>query len=252
MIQTIFEENGIASLTMLDARNGNTFHPAFLNRLQAELELIRVKEPKVLLLQGTPEVFSAGACRRNLLNLCEGKVAVRDLTLSEQILNLPCPVIAAMEGHAVGGGLMLALCCDIVIAAKESRYGATFLSLGFTPGMGCTALLADLVGPYLAAEMMFTARTYRGSELSLRQTNINYIVARQEVVGLARNLATQMVEKEKIAMQLLKGALASRKKKLLAEAQQQEDRMHRICFACPSTRDWVERNYLQTEDEDTP
>ena len=126
--------------------------------------------------RGLPDVFCAGADKESLLALCNGDMRVKDLLVSERLLQTPFPVIAAMEGHAVGGGLMLAVCCDIIIAARESRYGASFLSMGFTPGMGCTKLLECLVGPYLAAEMMYTGRMMKGSELATKAVNFNYIV----------------------------------------------------------------------------
>jgi polyketide biosynthesis enoyl-CoA hydratase PksI len=148
-----------------------------------------------------------------------------------------------MEGHAIGGGLAVGFCCDIVIAARESRYGAVFMSLGFTPGMGCTALLAELVGPFLANEMMFTGKRFRGSELERRGTHINHIVPRAEVLSRARDIAEQIAEKDGRSLSLLKNALSARKKKLLVDARLQEDLMHRISFSFPETRRTIEEQY---------
>jgi len=137
----------------------------------------------------------------------------------------------------------MALCCDVVIAARESRYGAVFMNLGFTPGMGCTTLLADLVGPFLATEMLFTGKRFRGSELEGRATNINYIVPRKEVLAKARDVASQIVEKDIRSIKLLKQTLSARRKKLLVEARLQEDLMHRVSFSFPETRQTIEDSY---------
>jgi polyketide biosynthesis enoyl-CoA hydratase PksI len=239
-VRTAIDDNGIAELVMDDARNANSFCREFLDELEKGLEKIRCREPKVLILRGRRDVFSTGASKQDLIELCDGRLSARDLTLSERILDLPFPTIAAMEGHAVGGGLVLALCCDLVVAACESRYGATFMAIGITPGMGCTALLAEMVGPFLAAEMMLTARHVRGSELAERRANINRIVPRSQVLPEARDLALQIAEKSKEALWMLKGTLAVRKKQLLAGARAQEDLMHRVCVAAPETRKAVE------------
>lgn len=251
IIQTTIQENGIALVAMLDSENANTFHPQFIDQLMAALDHIQDIRPKVLILQGEPEIFSAGASKQNLLDLCCGKITAKDFLISERLLNLPCPVIAAMEGHGVGGGLIIGLCCDLVIAALESRYGATFMSLGFTPGMGCTTLLVEMVGPFLAAEMMFTAKTFRGRDLAQRRTNINYIVPRHEVMATAQNLASQFTDKSIESLYMLKETLVQRKKTLLVQARLQEELMHKVCFASTSTLDIVRQNYLDSSNMET-
>ena len=244
-IQTRMDENEIAVLKMNDEQGGNALGKEFMEELTRAFDDLRDRGPKVLILQGLPNVFSPGGSKEILMDICRGSVAAVELPIPEKLLDLPFPVIAAMEGYAVGGGLALALCSDIVIAARESRYGATFASLGLTPGLGCTALLAEMVGPFLAAEMMFTARTFRGSELAERATNINYIVARNEVMPLAERLALRIADKDKEIIRMIKVALAARKKALLPEARLREDMMHRLCIANPDTRARIERYCLK-------
>jgi polyketide biosynthesis enoyl-CoA hydratase PksI len=238
------EPSGVSTLKMDDAPARNVFSSGFIAEfLEALDELERGQRTRVLILCGLPEVFCGGAEKQALLDLCEGKAAVRDLVIGERLLDLPFPVIAAMEGHAIGGGLAVGFCCDIVIAARESRYGAVFMSLGFTPGMGCTTLLAELVGPFLANEMMFTGRRFRGSELEGRGTHINYILPRAEVMPKARDLAEQIAEKDVRSLSLLRHALCVKKRKLLVDARHQEDLMHRISFSFPETRRTIQELY---------
>ena len=243
-IKIEIRDNGIALLKMNDETNKNVFANDFINELIDGIDVLENKHnPRVLILHGLRDVFSAGAEKKNLIDLCDGKIHVKDLAISEKLVNTPFPVIAAMEGHAVGGGLMIAVCCDIVIAATESRYGAIFMSLGFTPGMGCTKLLAELVGPFIASEMMFTAKLFKGKELSEKGTNINYILPKAEVMKKAEDIALRISEKNVKSIYLLKYALSEKKKKLLIEARVHEDFMHKLSFSFPETRKAIEEQY---------
>ncbi len=206
------KDNGTAILKMDDPANKNIFSDDFVNELVGGIDLLEKKQDiKVCILHGLEDVFSAGADKKNLLDLCKGKIHVKDLIISEKLINASFPIIAAMEGHAVGGGIVIASCCDMVIAAEESRYGAVFMSLGFTPGMGCTRLLAEMVGPFVASEMMFTAKLFKGKELAKKGTNINYILPKTEVMAKAEDIALQISEKNIKSIHLLKYSLSEGK-----------------------------------------
>lgn len=237
------EDNGIAYLKMNDVEGSNVFSDRFISELIEGIEKIEELKPKVMIIQGLSDVFSGGADKKNLVDLCEGKIHVKDLLISEKLIYTPFPVIAAMEGHAIGGGFVMAMCCDIVLAARESRYGAIFMLLGFTPGMGCTTLLPELVGPYLANEMMFTGKRYKGRELEQKSTNINYILPRDEIIKKAEDIALQISEMDRRSIYLLKSSLSQKRKKLLVDARLQEDLMHRISFSFPETRAKIEEFY---------
>ena len=241
--------DGIAWVKMNDKKNKNIFSEQFIEDfLKTMNDLDNLSEtPKVMVLQGLHDVFCAGADKDTLIALTEGRVVVKDLVLSERLVNLEFPIIAAVEGHAMGGGLAMATCCDIVVAARESRYGAVFMSMGFTPGMGTTTLLSELVGPFAASEMMYTAKRFKGSELERMGTNINRIVTKMRVIPVARDIARQIAEKNPKSIQLLKYTLSIRKKKLLMDARLQEDMMHRISFGFPETRGHIDDLYAELE-----
>lgn len=243
IIEGSIDARGIARLRMNDTERRNIFADDFLDALVKEFEKLEKQGPKVLILQGLPDVFSGGAEKKNLMDLCDGKVHVKDLVISEKLVHAEFPVIAAMEGHAVGGGLVMAACCDIVLAARESWYGVVFMSLGFTPGMGCTTLLQGLFGPHIASEMMFTGRRFKGAKLMEKGTNINYILPRAEIMDKAEEIAADISEKNLKSINLLKYALSAPKKKLLIDARLQEDFMHKLSFAFPETRKTVEEFY---------
>ena len=237
------DAEGIAHLRMQDVEKKNIFSDDFIHDLVTAVERAEEARPKVLILSGLPDVFAAGAEKKNLMDLCDGTVHVKDLVISEKLVHASFPVIAAMEGHAMGGGLVMAACCDMVIGARESRYGVVFMGLGFTPGMGCTKLMQGLVGDQIANEMMFTAKRYKGSELEKMRVNFNYILPQSEVMPKALDIAKQIAEKNINSIYLLKYALSANKKKLLIEARVQEDFMHRLSFGFPETRRTIEEFY---------
>lgn len=240
------DDKNIAWMQMNDKKGKNIFSHQFVTDFMKTLEELENNyKPHVLVLYGMEDVFCGGAEKQTLLDLCEGKFGVKDMVLSERLVNAEYPVISAMEGHAMGGGLVLALCSDIVIAARESRYGAVFMSMGFTPGMGASTLLQDLFGHFIANEMLFTAKRFRGSELERKNTNINYILPRKEVMGKARDIALQISEKNIKSLYLLKYALSERKKNLLTKARIQEDMMHRLSFGFPETKKTIEELYAE-------
>ena len=81
-----------------------------------------------------------------------------------EVFDLPMPTIAAMNGHAVGGGFGLALVCDLRVANRDAKYGANFAKLGFTSGMAISDLLPKIVGVPTAADLLFTGRLVSGAE----------------------------------------------------------------------------------------
>ncbi|MCI0398010.1 MAG: polyketide synthase [Chloroflexi bacterium] len=208
-----------------------------LSRLGAEPQL------KVLLLTGRADVFCAGATLEVLNEIAAGNYQVADLALPDQLLAFPVPIIAALQGHAVGGGLALALCCDVLVAAAESRYGFNFTTLGFTPGLGTTGLLPALVGHHFASEMLLTAKYYRGHELQGRGL-FNHVVPAGEVYHVAFDLAQRLAEKSRHVLEMTKQTLALPRRQLLQAARVGEELMHRICFSDPGTKALINDRYL--------
>jgi len=235
---------GVGWLQMADEAGGNRLTGELVRQFIAALAQCRHDTGlRTLVVTGLPSVFCAGATKEHLLELCEGSFSVRDLLIPEHLVEMPVPVIAACEGHAVGGGLAIAACCDMVILARESRYGAVFMNLGFTPGMGCTTLLPHLFGPCVASEMMYSGRLFKGGDLAARGVAVNAIVPRVDVLSAARRLAGRIAEKETEPLRLLKKTLGSGKKELLAAARVQEEAMHRICFGRAGARKLIESAY---------
>ena len=233
----------IAILNMQDLVNKNTFTDEFVTKMVEKLRMIHSNTNyKAVIIKGLPEIFSAGASKDALRELAGGKAQVKDFILSELLVEIPVPVIAAMEGGAVGGGLVIGLCCDIVIMNQRCLYGGGFLNLGFTPGMGYTRLLQGLVGEYFAGEMMYTGDLYKG-RVFREKGLVNYILPKNEIWPKAVDLAEIIAEKPRGTLVTLKYSIGLKKRQLLAEARVHEDFMHTITFNQPETQKLIETNY---------
>ncbi len=235
--------DSIAVLHMQDIVHRNTFTEEFIKKMVEKLrEIHSDTHYKVVIVKGLPEIFSGGASKQALMELADGKAQVKDFILSELFVEMPVPVIAAMEGGAVGGGLVIGLCCDIIIMNRRGLYGGGFLNLGFTPGMGYTRLLQGLVGEYFANEMMYTGALYKG-KIFQEKGLVNYVLPKEEIWEKAIELAEIISEKPRGTLTTLKYSIGLKKRQILSEARVHEDFMHKITFAQQETRTIIETTY---------
>ncbi len=122
------------------------------------------------------------------------------------IRDVPCPTIAALNGHAIGAGFCVALGCDFRYAAHEAKLGLNFTRLGVHPGMAATWNLPRLVGPALAAELLYTSRIIGGEE-ALRVGLANRAMPRGEVLTAAQATAAEIAANAPLAVRAVKQAL---------------------------------------------
>jgi polyketide biosynthesis enoyl-CoA hydratase PksI len=240
---------GVRVLRLQDAENKNAFTEPLIHELSHALdELSHDSDTRVCVFAGTPEIFCSGAAESMLVELAKGSMAASDIVLPKLVLDLPMPTIAAMRGHAVGGGLSLGLCCDMVVMSRESRYGCSFMNMGFTPGMASTRLVQLAFGDYIANEMLFGGEMKKGKSLEGRG-NINAVVGQDEVEPLAMRMARRIADKPRFALETLKRYLSLPRRKLFEETRTIETLMHQLTFARPETRARIAQEYApQTED----
>lgn len=244
-VSTEVDDHGVATLHMQDEAGRNAFSEAFVQELVTHLEGLSRPDVKVAILRGLDEVFSAGGDRSVLMALAEGRVAPYDLVLTRSLLEVPIPTVAAMAGHAVGGGLVFGLACDIVILGEESRYSCNFMDMGFTPGMGTTRLLQTVLGEHISAEMMYGCQYFRGKHFAGRSL-VNYVEPAAKVEARARKVAMRMTDKPRFALELLKRTLSLPRRRAFEEARTMESLMHEICFENPETQARIRENYTPT------
>ncbi|HSK27685.1 MAG TPA: enoyl-CoA hydratase/isomerase family protein [Jiangellales bacterium] len=123
------------------------------------------------------------------------------------VRDLEVPTVAAVNGHAVGAGLAVALACDLRVVAEDARLSVPFTSLGLHPGMGTTWLLPEVAGPAVARDMLLAGRVVTGSE-AVALGIAGRAVARGEVLDEAVAIAVRVAAAAPVATRLTKAALA--------------------------------------------
>jgi polyketide biosynthesis enoyl-CoA hydratase PksI len=245
LVKLSIDPYGIANLKMVDLLGKNGLTPAFVEELIYYLNEVKSNENiKVLLISGLKDVFCSGADLETLVKLCKKEIKPVDIILSKMILDIPIPVISAMEGHAIGGGLALGLCADMAIIAEESRYGCSFMNMGFTPGMGITKLMEHYMSPAIAQEMQYTGNFYSGKSLT-GKTNFNYILPKVEVLEKAHALAEAMSEKPRKALSVLKRYQSMERRKMFEETYSLETMMHELTFNEEEILKTIQENYVR-------
>lgn len=245
LVQVQVRMPGVATLRMEDPAGRNALSGPFLDAFIQALEAIKANaEVRVVVLEGLPDVFCSGADLDTLRSLAAGELKPRDITLPRLVLGLPVPVIAAMEGHAVGGGLAVGLCADMVVLARESRYGCPFMNMGFTPGMGMTRLLEHFMAPSLAQELLYTGTCLPGRAFAGR-SSFNAILPRAEVLDHATSLAQAVAEKPVPALKILKNVLSLGRRQAFEASLTLETLMHEITFGQGTTAGTIEAGYVR-------
>jgi polyketide biosynthesis enoyl-CoA hydratase PksI len=233
---------GIARVTLADSVSANALGEEMVGRLRDAFEQIdRSHDAHVVVLSAEGETFSSGAPRELLRRLAAGEVRPADIVLPKLLLDCEVPVIAAMAGHATGGGFALGLAADIVLIGEESRYGFTFMNLGFTPGMGTTRLCEHALSPSLAHELLYSGELRRGSRFA--GTGINYIVPRAQVDATALDVAARIADKPRAALTALKRTLSLRRRQAFEESITQESLMHQLTLGAAARR--IENEYVE-------
>lgn len=232
-------EPGIVQLTMQDRVHKNTFSDEMVQGLIQAFASIRANASwKAVILTGYESYFCSGGTQEALLALQEGKGKFTDVNIYSLALDCAIPVIAAMQGHGIGGGFVMGLYADFIILSRESVYTTNFMKYGFTPGMGATYILPKKLGFSLAQELLLNAGRYRGAELEKRGIPFP-VLPRDEVLPYALQVARQLAEKPRVSLITLKDHLVVALRKELAGVIAQEVDMHEKTFHQPEVKERI-------------
>ncbi|MBI5667782.1 MAG: enoyl-CoA hydratase/isomerase family protein [Chloroflexi bacterium] len=187
----------------LNAMNATVFRElsACLRRIESGEDLA-----EVVILTGDGRAFVAGADIDNYVTMTLAEFSAFQRLgrgVMEQIERLPQPVIAAVNGYALGGGFEIALACDVIIAAENAKFGLPEAKLALLPGGGGTQRLPRLVGPYVAKRLIFSGELIdarRAYELKL----VTEITAPGEALNAAMTLAEKILANGPLAVRLAK------------------------------------------------
>jgi enoyl-CoA hydratase/carnithine racemase len=217
LVDLQYQKLGQLAQITLDRENArNAYSDAMIASLEAAFdEAERDQEVRCVVLTGSGRTFSAGGDVKAMLDktgMFEGDpAALRARYLAgiqrvpRRIARFEKPLIAAVNGPAIGAGLDLACMCDVRIAAREALFGSTFVKLGLVPGDGGAYLLSRVIGFPRALELMLTGRLIDGAEAE-RIGLVHQVVEASDLLASAHAKARQIADNAPLAVRLTKVA----------------------------------------------
>ena len=205
--------NGIATLTLNQPEKRNPMSARMGEEIAQALRGLGDREDvRVLVLAGAGESFCAGGdialieanTRRPVQESRQVMLDYYERYLS--LMRLPIPTIAAVQGYAIGGGLAIALACDLRYAAEDARLAVNFARLGIHPGMASTVTLPRTVGVAQALELFYTGRLVTGREAEAMGL-VNRAVPREDLLPAVLEIAGAISRNAPLVIRMLKRAV---------------------------------------------
>lgn len=236
------QEGSIGILTINRPKALNALNSQTLNELDAAIDIIKEDEEiHLLIITGEGRGFVAGADLNEMkdMDIFQARAfGEKGLNLFRKIELMEKPVIAAINGFALGGGCELAMCCDIRVASKEAKFGQPEVGLGIIPGFAGTQRLPRLVGLGKAKELIFTADTIDAEE-AYRIGLVNRVVSGENLMIEALNMANKIVSKGQIAIRFAKTAINMGIETDIETGMNIERDLFGLCFATEDQKEGV-------------
>jgi enoyl-CoA hydratase len=238
-------EAPVAIITLNRPKVLNALSPALIGELTTALSQFDADESiRAVVLTGGPKVFAAGADIGDMAEQGPVDQLLRDQTGRwAPLAGFRKPLIAAVNGYALGGGCEVALMCDVIIAGETARFGQPEINLGIIPGAGGTQRWPRTVGKYVAMETMLTGEhvtAQRAYELGL----VNKVVPAEMTVEVAKRFARHVAEKPPLAARMAKEAVLKAFEAPLAEGLAAERKSFYFLFATEDQKEGM-RAFLE-------
>ena len=230
----VYEQKGsYAVITISREKALNALNSQVLDELNETLDAVNLEEVRCLILTGAgAKSFVAGADigEMSTLTKAEGEAfGKKGNDVFRKLETFPIPVIAAVNGFALGGGCEISMSCDIRICSDNAVFGQPEVGLGITPGFGGTQRLARLVGPGMAKQMIYTARNIKADE-ALRIGLVNAVYTQDELMAAAEKMAAGIAKNAPIAVRNCKKAINDGMDADIDEAIVIEEKLFGDCF----------------------
>ena len=252
MSTVLYEVKGnIAILTISREKALNALNSEVLNDLNAALDAVDVNAVRALIITGAgKKSFVAGADigEMSTLTKAEGEAfGKKGNDVFRKIETLEIPVIAAVNGFALGGGCEISMSCDIRICSENAIFGQPEVGLGITPGFGGTQRLARIVGPGMAKQMIYTARNIKAAE-ALRIGLVNAVYPVEELMDAAKKMANGIAMNAPIAVRACKKAINEGLEVGMDDAIVIEEKLFGSCFETEDQKAGM-GNFLEKDKE---
>ena len=235
-----YEEEGmIAVLTINRPKALNALNSQVLDELDKTLDNVDLNKIRALIITGAGEKsFVAGADIGEMSSLTkeQGKAfGKKGNDVFRKLETFPIPVIAAINGFALGGGCEISMSCDIRICSDNAIFGQPEVGLGITPGFGGTQRLARLVGQGMAKQMIYTGRNIKADE-AYRIGLVNAVYPQNELLNEAKKMAETIARQAPIAVRNAKKAINDGLQVDMDKAIEIEEELFGNCFETEDQR----------------
>jgi len=209
---TLYEKSeGIATITINRPEVRNALNVETINEILARLEDAENDETiRVIVLTGAGDRAFCSGLDLNIIRGVSAVKGIENTRLGQHLCNrieaLGKPVIAAINGFALGGGTEIAMACDIRVASENAQVGQTEINLGLIPGWGGTQRLPRFVGKGIAKEMIFTGKRI-DAKTAQQLGLVNTVVPADQLMVKVKELALEIASKPPIAIKLLKALI---------------------------------------------
>jgi enoyl-CoA hydratase/carnithine racemase len=229
---------GIATLNRPEALNA--LNTALLNELADLLEAWDKGDVRAIIVTGSDRAFAAGADINEMAPKSFPEMHRENLfgAQFDRIARLKKPLIAAVAGHALGGGCELAMACDFIIAADTARFGQPEITLGIMPGLGGTQLLRRCAGERRAIEILTTGRPFTAAQ-ALDYGVVNGVTAPDALMETVLGVAAEIAAKAPLSVRALKHVVREAHSLDLAAAMEMELTAYNRLFKTADRREGV-------------
>ena len=229
-----YEQEGFVGVVTINRPKAlNALNSQVLDELEATFDAIDLDTTRAVVLTGAGEKsFVAGADigEMSTLTKAEGEAfGKKGNDVFRKIETFPIPVIAAINGFALGGGCEISMSCDIRICSENAVFGQPEAGLGITPGFGGTQRLARLVGAGMAKQMIYTARNIKADE-AYRIGLVNAVYPLEELLPAAKKMAAGIAANAPIAVRNCKKAINDGISLPIEKAVEVEEKLFGDCF----------------------
>ena len=247
---TYEQEGFVGVLTINRPKALNALNSQVLTELEETIDAIDINTTRALIITGAGEKsFVAGADigEMSTLTKAEGEAfGKKGNDVFRKIETLEIPVIAAVNGFALGGGCEISMSCDIRICSENAIFGQPEVGLGITPGFGGTQRLARIVGPGMAKQMIYTARNIKAAE-ALRIGLVNAVYPVEELMDAAKK-ANGIAMNAPIAVRACKKAINEGLEVGMDDAIVIEEKLFGSCFETEDQKAGM-GNFLEKDKE---
>lgn len=225
-------ERGVLRITLHRPEALNALNTALLGELAETLTgALDDTEVRAVVITGSQRAFAAGADIKEMAELGAIDMYTRDyIELWDEVARIKKPIVAAVSGYCLGGGLELAMICDIIVASETAKFGQPEINIGVLPGAGGTQRLTRAVGKSLAMEMVLTGRMLTAQE-ALAAGLVSRVVPVEVYLSEAQKLAGEIASKSPVALRLAKEAVLQAFEGSLSSGLAYERRLFAMAFA---------------------